>query len=229
MGSDLKKKPVFLEFYGLPGCGKSTISHLVAEELRKQGKTVSEPTYDVDHRYSKIIRKILKITNATRYTLLSPKAISKLMTVVKGNGYTGSAALNQFINIAQKLLTYRFPNAEYIIFDEGLIQSAISLTQTKNSKSDSFENVKALYRLCPKRKVRILDICVSLEETQDRMVKRAKHDSRIEKIRDKNKRKKALIDFHKQCIIVGENLRTIDIDAESYSAEEAAALILRAI
>lgn len=157
------------------------------------------------------------------------KNVNAIIAVVKNNGYTGSDAWNQVINIAQKLLVYRYSNAEYIIFDEGLIQSAISLTQTKNSKSDSFENVKALYRLCPKRKVRILDICVSLEETQDRMVKRAKHDSRIEKIRDKNKRKKALIDFHKQCIIVGDNLRTIDIDAESYSAEEAATLILRAI
>lgn len=229
MGSDLKAKPIYLEFYGLPGCGKSTISHLVAEELRKQGKTVLEPTYDVDHRYRKVIRRIVKTINAARFTILSPKTISKIIAVVKDNGYTGSAALNLFINIAQKLLIYRLSNAEYIIFDEGLIQSAISLTQTNNSKTDSFENVKALYRMCPKRKVRIIDICVSLEETQERMSKRAKHDSRIEKIRDKNKRKKALIEFQKQCIIISDNLRTIDINAERYSAEEAAALILRAI
>ena len=41
----------FIEFYGLPGSGKSTLSHIVAERLRSEGYAVEEPSYDIDHQH----------------------------------------------------------------------------------------------------------------------------------------------------------------------------------
>ena len=44
---------------GLPGCGKSTVSHLLAERLRVEGFKVSEPSYSIDHQ-KPLWRKIRK-------------------------------------------------------------------------------------------------------------------------------------------------------------------------
>ena len=30
-------RTIFLDFYGLPGCGKSTVSHIVAKKLKDSG------------------------------------------------------------------------------------------------------------------------------------------------------------------------------------------------
>jgi len=40
----MMERPVFVEFLGLSGAGKSTVSHRVAERLRDRGFPVSEPT-----------------------------------------------------------------------------------------------------------------------------------------------------------------------------------------
>ncbi len=203
MGSDLKDNTVFLEFYGLPGSGKSTISHLVAEELRKQGKKVIEPTYDTDHRYSPSVRKGIKLLKLIRYALLCPNKYRALSKVIIANGYTGTDVLSQAANIAPKLWEYDHARTDYVVFDEGLTQSAISLVINEGSSS---ENEKALYNLCKQRTVRKLYIKVSPETANMRMAARDKHDSRIEKMKDEIERENALREIETRCNAISSGL-----------------------
>lgn len=203
MGSDIKDNTVFLEFYGLPGSGKSTISHLVAEELRKQGKTVKEPTYDTDHRYSGGVRKGIKLLKLIRYVLVSPKKYKSIKKLIKENGYTGLDVISQVANIAPKLWEYDHARADYVLFDEGLTQSAISLVKNEGSSS---ENERTLYNLCKQRRVRKLFIKVSPETAIMRMARRDKHDSRIETIKDEVERDNALREIERQCNAISSGI-----------------------
>lgn len=211
MGND-GKKSVFLEFYGLPGCGKSTVSHLVAEKLRNLGNDVMEPTYDMDHKCSAGIRKIRKLLILGKYAVVHPRGFLQLARLVKKNGYTGSEGIAQAANIAQKLWIYEHADASYVIFDEGLTQSAISLSQGLCS---SRENEAALYQLCRKRTVLKIYMVVSTAEVQRRMASRDRHDSRIEKIQDAAQREAALGAFERQCEGIPEGTRIMDADIVS--------------
>lgn len=193
MGSDLT---VFLEFYGLPGCGKSTVSHLAAEELRKRGRTVLEPTYDTDHRYPGPIRKGIKLGELALFAAARPGAYRDLRRLVRKNGYTGGEALAQSANIARKLRAYDRARADYVVFDEGLSQSAVSLVRDGGS---SAENEAALYGLCRKRRVLRFYIRVSPETALERMAARGSRDSRIERLSDPAEREKALRTFLRLC------------------------------
>ena len=50
-----------VEFVGLPGSGKSTLSHALAHALRGRGERVTEVTYDITHRASAWRRRTTKL------------------------------------------------------------------------------------------------------------------------------------------------------------------------
>ena len=195
----------------MPGCGKSTISHLVAEELRKQGKTVSEPTYDVDHKYSSEKRKVIKLIGLARYAFAFPGKYRKLIRLIKANGYSGSDLISQAVNIAPKLWAYEKAVADFVIFDEGLTQSAISLCQ---GKINSVDNKASLYNLSKKRKVQDIYIKVTINTALERIACRDNHDSRIEKIDDAGMRKHAIKAFEKECDLITTNCLIEDCELE---------------
>lgn len=209
MGSDLI---VFLEFYGLPGCGKSTISHLVAEELRKQGKIVKEPTYDLDHKLPGGKRKTIKLLRLLQYGVFHHGQYKYLTQMIKDNGYSGAEIVSQAANIAPKLWVYEKASADYVVFDEGLVQSAISLCR---GKRNSTENETALHSLCEERKVLKIYIRVNTETALERMAGRDKHDSRIEKISGPKEQREALKAFEEriECISSGLVIDEGTIDA----------------
>ena len=213
MESDLT---LFLEFYGLPGCGKSTASHMVAAELRKQGKNVSEPTFDMDHKSSGKVRKVKKLLKLFRYAVAHPKKYKALKTLVSKNGYGGSGGLSQCANITQKLLAYEHEKSDVVIFDEGLTQSSISLSQ---GRMNAAENEKELFALCPKRNVKKIYVNVSPEVALKRMEGRSQHDSRIEKIEDPLLRENAMVVFHVQCDLIPNGNVIQDGSAEQMAAE----------
>lgn len=73
---------LIVEFLGLPGVGKSTLSHRVAGILRQKGIPVYEPTYVLVYRfrkYKRILRKMLFVGREVLYnpvnSVLSAKAI----------------------------------------------------------------------------------------------------------------------------------------------------------
>ena len=218
MGSDLKNS-VILEFYGLPGCGKSSVSHIVADELTKRGRSVEEPTYKIDHNESHFVRKLKKTGCLIRYFFGSPKSCRILTKLVRKNGYKGASAFSNSANIAQKLLIYGRTNRDFVIFDQGLTQSALSLSQT--GKVSVLENEAVLYELCKGRTVKKIYLRVEKEEALRRMKGRASNDSRVEKMRTEKEQINALSAWESLCDSISP-----DIVIESRDAAESAAEIL---
>lgn len=186
----------FIEFYGMPGSGKSTISHQVADRLRAEGVSVSEPTYDVDHRYRSIRRRIHKLSSLVKYALENPANSALLKRLVRDAGYRGSSAFSMRAGIANKLLVYAQDRADYVLLDEGLSQSSISLAYKGSS---CVNNEKNLYDLCDADNIIKIYVRVPVDAVMERMNARDKHDSRIEAIQDMKLRNRAAKQFEEQC------------------------------
>ena len=64
---------MLIEFFGLPGSGKSSISRQVAKMLVVQGLQVDEITYDIDHRHRRPARLLFKLVRFARYAGTKPR------------------------------------------------------------------------------------------------------------------------------------------------------------
>lgn len=178
MGVDLRET-VVLDFFGVPGSGKTTKSHEIAESYRRKGKTVEEPSYDLDHGMSSAKRRLEKLR---MLILLSGKRRKEVKELVRKNGYDGSnGELNQVINIASKLYTIQKykGKTDYIVFDEGLAQAAISLSVNSDIPAD--ENLKQIITLIDNPpEIQFVDTQLSIVEALRRIEIRSSGDTRVE-------------------------------------------------
>lgn len=71
-----------VEFLGLPGSGKSTVSHAVADVLRRRGLVVDEPTWSVDHELSSRRRYFHKICCVGRELVSRPGGAARTLAIV---------------------------------------------------------------------------------------------------------------------------------------------------
>ncbi len=208
-----------LEFYGIPGSGKSTISHMVANQLRERGLNVSEPTYHTDNECSVPMRKLVKALGLIRYMLLHPIKYCTLIRIINENGIGGIRAISHSSNITVKLWEYEHSKADYVLFDEGLVQSAVSLSSGVVSAS---ENENRLFRLIKLPEVIRIHIVVSSETALNRLINRPRHDSSIEKIDGDEKKLEALNVYREKC-----NLISSDMVVENLTESESADVIIR--
>lgn len=108
MGSDLGKETVILDFFGVPGSGKTTKSHEIAESYRRKGKLVVEPSYDLDHCRSSWKRKISKLLMTDGLFAVENSAYKDARSLVEKNGYNSTnGKSNQIVNIATKLYSIK--------------------------------------------------------------------------------------------------------------------------
>ena len=171
-----------MEFYGLPGCGKSTVSHAVARLLREDGYSVQEPSFGIDHQPN-YIKRPRKLAIACWWYLFHHNEYCSIRSVVLQNGYDGLEALTQTANVIQKIKAYNQKgNAQITIWDQGLIQAAVSLSV--KGKVTAGENYR---RLLPfvKREPRIVPVYmpVTIDVALKRMNDRHTNDSRVEKLK----------------------------------------------
>ena len=120
-----------IEFYGPPGCGKSSVSHFTSELLRERGFSVNEPSYIVS-RLKKRKRKISKVFIAVSFVILHFSRANKIIHFIKKNTLqtkrkrreTNKLLLNLFYVLS---LETKKESCDFLIFDQGLIQALISL------------------------------------------------------------------------------------------------------
>lgn len=223
MGSDLT---VFLEFCGLPGSGKSTVSHLVAEQLRSMGKKVSEPSYEADHLFSKRKRNLWKLSKLFGFMLRCPTRFCRLTGQFWGNGCFGREYLSQAVNITYKMWTYAHPRAEYVVFDEGLIQSAASL----GAAIDMGEGIcRELYNVMEGKRVAVFYICADPATVLHRLAAREEHDSHIEKLDTDRQRLEYMNRYLEQCQKAMARGSAFEIDVVGHSVEESVQKAMRVL
>lgn len=184
------KNTIIWDFFGIPGSGKSTASHKSSNEYKELGLKILEPSYELDHNKSKIARKIIKIKYTFFLMLKSPITFLKIYHLTKNNLYTlKNGQLNQIINIAVKIwIIYHYKGKyDYIVFDEGIAQAAISLSVNSHIKAST--NLKELLKILSQRiNIRFICIDCDLQEALKRIEKRNSRDTRIECLQSKDEK-----------------------------------------
>ena len=210
------KEPIYIEFFGLPGCGKSTISHLVAERLRAKGYKVYEPTYYSDHNLKPVCRKLRKLLATMYYSISHHKEYLSLIRLAKENGYTGfKDSFKQIVNIVPKVKFYQKNESAIYIWDEGICQSAISLAM--NSSVDAREVEKELITIAGQRKIVKVYLKTDIETALKRMAGRSSNDSRVEQESDANMKYEIMKRFEDCCERIGHD--TVILNCSECSVE----------
>lgn len=191
-------KPISIEFYGLPGCGKSTISHKLADDLRSKGLSVWEPSYEIDRKYGKTMRKVVKFAKLASFAICNHRAYKGVRRLVEGNGYQGMSAFHQLANIAHKIDSYRIADRwDVTIWDEGLVQSSISLAINSGRKAS--ENERCLLAYTGDVKSVRVYVMVDIDTALKRMEGRNTNDSRVEKMANLEEKITFLKGFESAC------------------------------
>ena len=190
--------PIVLEFYGLPGCGKSTISHKLADNLRSKGLSVWEPSYEIDRKFGKTMRKVVKFAKLVSFAICSHRTYKGVSGLVKANGYQGMSALRQLANIAHKIDSYKMADRwDVTIWDEGLVQASISLAV--NGSRNASENESHLMLYTGDVKYVKVYTKVDKDTALERMKGRSTYDSRVEKMASREDQIAFLEGFETAC------------------------------
>ncbi len=223
METDLRKTQI-VEFYGIPGSGKSAVSHLAAEELRKLGYSVEEPTYTADHGYSGAGRKLHKAFLAAKYAVRHPGCFSRIRSLAVENGYSGSELMSQLINILYKICFYDIRKSDYIVFDEGLIQSSLSLAQ--NGAAGGSENYGKLLEIIGSDfEITRIFIDVEPETAIRRMAERGTADSRADRENDMEKKMRIVEKWRADCTDFASQYASITVNGNAGTEDEVSCIL----
>lgn len=183
---------ILIDFFGLPGCGKSVISHELACLFALQGTKVRELSYSMDHHNVHIIRLVKKMFYTLFYAFFYPTLFIRLVKVVKHNRSLTNT-FSQVRNLCYKLFLLHKANT-IVILDEGIAQSSLSIAF--GTEDDVIAIYKKLLCFVPRRfDLVTVYLDVSVETALDNMAKRPTNDSRIEKATDAHNRKEQIKAF----------------------------------
>ena len=175
-----KKKGYIIELFGLPGSGKSTISKIIKEELRKENIVFIEPKRKLDKEYNCLSRYIFKIY----YTIISillynVKIIPLIFEVIKLNH--GKIMIKQLINVCYTLYFYKIK--DNFILDEGIVQALVSASYSKK-----IDDLNLLFSKLPSNvfdKVILIYINIDVSICCERVLNRKDGKSRVDRIKNK--------------------------------------------
>lgn len=183
---------ILIDFFGLPGCGKSVVSHELASLFALKGIKVKELSYSMDHHNVHIIRLIKKIFFTLLYAFFYPTSFIRIVKVVKHNRSLTNT-FSQIRNLCYKLFLLHKANS-IVILDEGFVQSSLSIA------FGTEDDVIAIYKNLRNFVSRRFDLVtvyldVSVETALDNMAMRPTNDSRIEKTTGAHTRKEQIRAF----------------------------------
>lgn len=203
---------IHVELFGLPGCGKSTVAHILANRLINHGYVVKEPSRSINSIVG-IKKQVVKGLKTLFLAIRHPVKFVTIYKCVRENKYKRIGLIKQIINISIKVQEYLVCKpGMIIIWDEGIAQAMLSLVINSNCN------------LSGKYAKKIMDICsndfqqinVYLKEDLDviihRLNSRETNYSRVEKIKDDNERIKMLNCFSlaadsldRELLVLGNN------------------------
>ena len=180
---DFTKTPAFVEFVGLPGSGKTTLSHGTAVILREKNTTVIEPTYLINNEMREIRRYLTKLWYSTKLVLLRPAwALKWFFLVVQSRQKTVREFLLMIINCFFVLEIYRHHSRrnDICFLDQGICQAFLSLSY--NSKTEDFirRQLDAVWGFLSPLDFRIFHVETDFDTVIQRLKKRHKRQSRLE-------------------------------------------------
>ena len=128
--------PILIEFAGLPGSGKSTVSHALAASLGRRGVEAREPSFDITEGRGKIARRVSTFGYLVRAAGRKPLRCLAAMRVVRPGlpGGFGDAAQTAWNLLA--VTGTATPARGATVLDQGPIQALWSVAFSANGKLD---------------------------------------------------------------------------------------------
>jgi thymidylate kinase len=177
----MEQDGLIVEFLGLPGVGKSTLSHRVAEVLRQKGMPVYEPTYWPVYtlrKYKRIIRKMLfigwELLGNPGQSWLSAKAILSSKQITSKDLIKTLVAWLHLSSLRQAHSRI----AGVHLFDESICQALWSIGFGAREKELAFIANRLLSLSHPPHIVVVLE--ASLKTIETRLAARPIRHSRLE-------------------------------------------------
>lgn len=215
---------MIVDFFGLPGSGKSVLSHLVAEQLKKVGYTVNEVSYNMDHYHGKKIRTLLKVKYTILLLVYYPQIFFHLfITIIRKRQSLLSVNFYSYLfNIGYKVYEVKHnETADIIIFDEGFCQSVLSLCYKKKDIF-SIEILNTIESLLGKNvNIEYIFVKTDFHTIKQRLVNRHDGNSRFERL-EENDMKRMFDEQMQLCMLLpysqlienneGQNLFNISKD-----------------
>ena len=224
------KQPIILDFFGLPGCGKSTVSHQLAEMLRKKGYKVYEPSYDTDHCLSSRKRKLSKMVCFLAYAVAHPIKTIELIHQICSAGNDAISAIGLAMIVVVRTQEINKHDSGIIILDQGVVQLAISICQKSFSTLNLSKTMEmVLSFILPQKNIHKIYIEVGVDTALKRSEQRGTTVSRMDREKDTIKKRKimeyyanASYQFLDQATVVidGEELVQLELDHLLHYMEE---------
>lgn len=178
---------IHVEIFGLPGCGKSTVAHILAKKLIDCGYQVKEPSSSINSIIG-IRKQIIKGFNTVCFAIMHPKKLVAIYKYISDNRYKGVELIKQIINISIKVREYlAYEPRTIIIWDEGIAQATLSLVVNNYSVlSNLYE--KKIMDLCNNNTKQVhVYIKEELDVIAERLKMRGTFFSRVEKIKEEER------------------------------------------
>lgn len=180
-----KRIPLFIEFAGLPGVGKTTIASEIINRLKKSGFNIPN-TSTLESLYineiiinSKTSSNILKAALKWTVSIFSDLKISVLIFRISLTyGHKGFTALKVSQGMRNGIGFYRLlkkSSSEIIILDEGFLHKIFSLMVFQNvgdSKTLDNSMIQQIIEFYEENNIFLCHLKVSSEVSNDRLIKR---------------------------------------------------------
>ncbi|ELY54560.1 hypothetical protein C491_18199 [Natronococcus amylolyticus DSM 10524] len=170
-----------VEFFGVPGAGKSTIARRLTERLAATGRPVSEPTYELAHGVSSARRYLAKSGYAATGTCRRPRQALAAARAIAESGQPSPRALVKttfnWLYVTGVLESRK--SGELQVLDQGLVQAAwsVGLGAERDRTTPLCElAVDALSRAGPSV---VVVVDVAPETVRERLASRADGDTRV--------------------------------------------------
>jgi hypothetical protein len=155
--------PHIIEFTGVPCCGKSTLSHKVANQLSVRGN-INENQFELSHDANRIKRSLAKFFRAVKYCTNKP-----VMAFRARKTFPTIGMLLNYYYIMDLCLC-----EETVVLEQGFCQLVMSLYEKEVPCEEKIEEI--INRMPLSEQDIVVFIEVTPNEIKDRMKKRSDND-----------------------------------------------------
>ncbi len=209
---DSLNKGIIIDFFGLPGSGKTTIADRLVATLQKRGFKTIQPIHDVNLGYGSLRRIITKIMASTVYSLSHPQFMYELFANLERGCFRGTGeAVKLWINTGFVLyFMTRAKSCDFLVADQGIAQIAISLTI--NCKRTNIETIIKGFLDQIKAPVKLIYIHTDIHNVLERLEHRPYGRSRVDKAASIQEKTAQLRKIQSSCSEIASNLDCLIVD-----------------
>lgn len=167
------QNPLVVEFVGLPGSGKTTLSNLVASKLEARGiNVISREEILRQWHQQKALQKLLKLfsSNINQWNILR-NSLTFATQVKPINLQSFLRAGKVFVNVRRNDAVVRAGNCQIILLEQGLLQTVWSIVITGSMPQISYPK-RAMTALFDNRSIAIINCKIDLNTAVSRIKNR---------------------------------------------------------